>query len=249
MIVRCDNFSLSILIMVSVCMATKNGAAYLKEQLESILPQLSEEDEVVISDDCSIDGTLQLVKSFQDRRLRILENDTVRGVTRNFEKCLKAARGNYIFLADQDDIWLPHKVEVMTRALTCFDLVMSDCRLVDDNLRIQEHSFYAVNNSGRGLFKNLIKNSYMGCCMAFSSRLRDRAVPFPADIPIHDFWLGLVAELYFNVHFLPDVLLLHRRHHSNASTSGKSSDQSLSEQLVNRCLMIKNLFIRKYYAG
>jgi glycosyltransferase involved in cell wall biosynthesis len=235
--------------MVSVCMATKNGASFVRAQLESILPQLSEEDEVVISDDCSVDNTLEVLASFQDRRLRVLENDTVHGITRNFEKCLKVAQGDYIFLADQDDVWLPHKVEVMKSALNRFDLVMSDCRLVDDRLRTQEHSFYTLNNSGKGLFKNLIKNSYMGCCMAFTRRLRDRAVPFPVDIPIHDFWLGLVAELYFNVHFLPDILLLHRRHHSNASTSGKSSDHSLGEQLGSRYRMIKNLFIHKYYAG
>lgn len=235
--------------MVSVCMATKNGVPFLREQLESILPQLTEEDEVVISDDCSVDKTLEVITSFQDRRLRVLENHSVHGITRNFERCLKAARGNYIFLADQDDVWLPHKVEVMRNALARFDLVMSDCQLVDDHLRMQERSFYSVNNSGKGLFKNLIKNSYMGCCMAFTSRVRDRAVPFPADIPIHDFWLGLVAELYFNVHFLPDTLLLHRRHYSNASTSGKLSDHSFRKQLANRYRMIKNLFILKYYAG
>jgi glycosyltransferase involved in cell wall biosynthesis len=230
-------------------MATKNGAPFLREQLESILPQLTEEDEVVISDDCSVDETLKAITSFQDRRLRVLENHSVRGITGNFERCLKAAQGNYIFLADQDDVWLPHKVEVMKNALARFDLVMSDCQLVDDLLRMQERSFYSVNNSGKGLIKNLIKNSYMGCCMAFTSRVRDRAVPFPADIPIHDFWLGLVAELYFNVHFLPDILLLHRRHCSNASTSGRVSDHSLREQLANRYRTIKNLFIFKNYAG
>lgn len=230
-------------------MATKNGATFLREQLASILPQLNSSDEIIISDDCSTDHTLQVIRSFQDPRIRILDSDTERGITRNFEASLSASRGDFIFLADQDDVWLRGKVEIMTSALKNHDLVISDCKLVDDSLRTQNDSFYIVNKSGQGLIKNLIKNSYMGCCMAFTRRLRDRALPFPADVPIHDFWIGLIGEMYFKVRFLPDVLVLHRRHNSNASTSGKSSGHSISQKLVSRYRIIKNLVIHKYYGG
>ena len=235
--------------MVSVCMATKNGATFIKEQLDSILAQLRDEDEIIISDDCSSDDTLTVVRSFQDPRIRLLESRSEKGIARSFEASLNASHGEYIFLADQDDVWLPEKVNKMIQALKDYDLVMSDCHLVDDNLGLNTRSFYHYNRSGKGLFRNLLKNSYMGCCMAFTKALKDRALPFPDDIPMHDFWIGLIGELYFKVYFMPDVLVLHRRHASNATTSGKRSKYSIDQKLVHRYKMIKNLFIHRYHAG
>ncbi len=235
--------------MVSVCMATRNGASFLKEQIDSILPQLGLEDEIVISDDCSGDDTLTVIRTFQDSRIRLLESRSEKGITRNFEASLKASHGDYIFLADQDDVWLPGKVKRMKQALKQYDLVISDCHLVDDTLQVLQRSFYDLNRSGKGLIKNLIRNSYMGCCMAFTKKLKERALPFPSDIPMHDFWIGLIAELYFRIHFMREALVLHRRHDSNASTSGDLSPNSINEKLAQRYRIIKNLIIHKSYAG
>jgi glycosyltransferase involved in cell wall biosynthesis len=230
-------------------MATRNGASFLKEQIDSILPQLGLEDEIVISDDCSGDDTLTVIRTFQDSRIRLLESRSEKGITRNFEASLKASHGDYIFLADQDDVWLPGKVKRMKQALKQYDLVISDCHLVDDTLQVLQRSFYDLNRSGKGLIKNLIRNSYMGCCMAFTKKLKERALPFPSDIPMHDFWIGLIAELYFRIHFMPEALVLHRRHDSNASTSGDLSPNSINEKLAQRYRIIKNLIIHKSYAG
>jgi glycosyltransferase involved in cell wall biosynthesis len=229
-------------------MATKNGGVFIREQLESIVPQLNPEDEIIIFDDLSSDNTVAIVETFGDHRIRLTENSRERGVVRNFEDCLKSSKGDYIFLADQDDVWLPDKVKKMMKSLQSYDLVMSDCQLVDLSLRPMTSSFYQVNNSGKGLFKNLIKNSYMGCCMAFTKQLKARALPFPEDIPMHDFWLGLVGEMYFKVHFMPEVLVLHRRHGHNASTTGTTSERSIHDKISNRLRLVKNLFIHKYYA-
>lgn len=235
--------------MTSVCMATKNGATFLKEQLDSILAQLKKEDEVIISDDCSSDDTLTVIRAFQDPRIRLLENRSEKGITKNFEASLRASRGDFIFLADQDDVWLPNKVDRMEGALKDFDLVISDCTLVDDNLQIRSESFFELNKSGKGLLRNLLKNSYMGCCMAFNRKVKDEALPFPSDIPVHDFWIGLVAEMHFNICFMPEALVLHRRHEANASTSGSRSRQPINRKIAHRIRMIKNLFMHKYYAG
>lgn len=234
--------------MVSVCMATRNGATFIKEQLTSILAQLNPSDEVVISDDCSSDDTLTVIRSFQDSRIRLLESRQEKGITKNFEASIAASRGDLIFLADQDDIWLAGKVNKMRQALQEYDLVMSDCQVVDDNLHVRDHSFYSLNKSGKGILKNLFKNSYMGCCMAFRSDLKMRALPFPYDIPMHDIWLGLIAEVYFRVFFMPEVLVLHRRHGANASTSGTASRQPINRKLADRYRVVKNLFIHKYHA-
>lgn len=235
--------------MVSVCMATKNGATFLREQLDSILQQLGPEDEIVISDDCSSDDTLIVIRTFQDSRIRLLESSSEKGIVKSFEASLQASKGHYIFLADQDDVWLPGKVNMMLQAMNHYDLVLSDCHLVDDRLCVQKKSFYDFNKSGKGFVRNLFRNSYMGCCMAFTRRLKDRALPFPPDIPIHDFWIGLIAEIHFKVHFMPDVLVLHRRHGSNASSSGRASMYALHKKIAHRYRTVKNLFIHKPYAG
>lgn len=230
-------------------MATRNGATFLKEQLDSIMQQLGPEDEIVISDDCSSDDTLTVIRTFQDPRIRLLESSSEKGIVKNFEASLRASEGHFIFLADQDDVWLPGKVKKMLEAMNHYDLVLSDCHLVDDRLSVLQESFYDFNKSGKGFVRNLFRNSYMGCCMAFTRKLKDRALPFPPDIPMHDFWIGLIGEVYFKVHFMPDVLVLHRRHGSNASSSGQPSIYTLAERIVHRYRIIKNLFIHKYYAG
>lgn len=235
--------------MISVCMATRNGARYIAEQLNSILPQLRPEDEIVISDDKSTDETLTIIKSFGDKRIRLIENETTVGIPGNFENSLKVSRGAYIFLADQDDVWLNTKVKVMKRYLEHHDLVISDCQIVDHKLDVKAESYFSVNRSRNGLIRNLFRNSYMGCCMAFNRKVLDRALPFPKEIPIHDFWIGMIGEMYFDVRFIPDKLIKHRRHSSNASTTGGESVLTLLGKIKYRYKTLKRLFLHQRYAA
>ena len=234
--------------MVSVCMATKNGAPYIAEQLYSILVQLEPTDEIIISDDCSSDNTIKIIQSIKDPRIRLFQNNTPKGISKNFETGLRQSKGQFIFLADQDDVWLPHKIKVMLDHLKYYDLVVCNCLLVDYSLRKKNESFFALNNSGPGLLRNILKNSYIGCCMAFSRELLNKALPFPKDIPMHDFWIGLIGELNYNVRFIPEVLVYHRRHSSNASSTGNRSALSLFKKFNNRYRIIKNLLLHKSYA-
>lgn len=234
--------------MISVCMATRNGAQYIAEQLKSILPQLQPEDEIVISDDKSADETVTIIKSFGDKRIRLIENETTIGIPGNFENSLKASRGTYIFLADQDDVWVDTKVKVMKQYLQDHDLVISDCQIVDHKLDVKSASYFSVNRPRNGLIRNLFRNSYMGCCMGFNRKVLNRALPFPKGIPIHDFWIGLIGEMYFDVCFIPDILVKHRRHSANASTTGGESVLSLSGKIKYRYKTIKSLFLRQQYA-
>ena len=98
--------------MLSVCLATYNGSKYIKGQIESILPQLSPEDELIVSDDASTDETSNTVLSINDNRIRLVTNESVHGITGNFENAINLAKGDYVFLSDQDDKWLPNKVEL-----------------------------------------------------------------------------------------------------------------------------------------
>lgn len=217
-------------IKISVCMATYNGEKYIRTQIDSILTQLRNSDELIISDDTSSDNTIGIIKSIQDRRIKLLPNQTYRSPIFNFENALKHASGDVIFLADQDDIWHMGKVKIVTEALSKFDLVVSDCTVIDEKGKTLYESFYDINRSGHGFLKNLIHNSYLGCCMAFRKEVLEYSLPFPQKLPMHDWWLGLVGQLYFKTHFLQEKLVLYRRHGQNASpTSGKSENTIITK--------------------
>lgn len=226
---------------ISVCIATYNGEKYIKEQLDSIIPQLESDDEIIISDDSSTDRTVEIVKSLNDKRIAILENCTFKNPVYNFENAIKHASGDYIFLADQDDIWKKDKVSKCLRELARVDLVLSDCEVVNDDKTIIHNSFFKLNRSSPGLITNVIKNSYMGCCMAFSKKVAHKAIPFPKAIPMHDQWIGLIGEKFFKTEFINDPLILYRRHDSNASPTGFKSNFTLTEKIKNRWNIIKNL--------
>ncbi len=136
---------------------------------------------------------------------------------------------------------MPEKVETMMRALGSVDLVVSDCRVVDKDLKILQSSFFATRGSGPGLLKNLLKNSYLGCCMAFNRSLLRFALPFPQPLAMHDWWLGLVAESFGSVAFVPCPLVMYRRHQANASSASEKSSVPLQRQLAWRAQIANDL--------
>ncbi len=99
--------------MLSVCIATYNGAKYINKQVESILLQLGIDDEIVVSDDGSIDQTISILESFGDERIKIFRNTGRHGVVSYFENALNHSSGEVIFLSDQDDIWNKKKLGVV----------------------------------------------------------------------------------------------------------------------------------------
>jgi glycosyltransferase involved in cell wall biosynthesis len=126
--------------VISVCVATYNGEKFIDEQLKSILlsPLVSE---VIVSDDGSTDATVARVRAIDDSRVKLVEGPG-KGIVCNFESLLTLAQGEYIFLADQDDLWMPNKVEVMMSSLNKADLVVCDCTVVDAKLRLLHPSFF-----------------------------------------------------------------------------------------------------------
>lgn len=231
---------------VSVAMATYNGEKYIKEQVESILKQLNENDELIISDDGSTDDTINILESFQkkDSRIKIYEGPK-NGIKQNFANAISKTEGKYIFLADQDDIWMDSKVKTIIEIFesdNTITLITHDSKMVNQDLEIINESFFDFRKVKPGFINNLIKNSFIGCCMAFRSELKEKILPIPNDIPMHDQWIGLVAELDEKTRFINDKLLLYRRHNENNSQFKKNS---LATMLKNRLNLIKNLIKRK----
>ena len=229
---------------ISVCIPTYNGEKYIQEQLVSILVQLSADDEIIISDDSSTDTTLEIIKSLQDSRIKLFENNTFKSPIFNLENALKHASGDVIFLADQDDIWEPEKVKITLNKLQNSDLVVSDCSLIDASGNLVDPSFYALNKTKSGYLNNLIKNGFLGCCIAFNSKIKKSVLPFPKKIAMHDIWIGLTASLVGKVDFIEDKLIRYRRHGDNFSFTSAKSKFSVTYKLSYRIYFLYHTFKR-----
>ena len=228
--------------MISVCVATYNGEKFIREQIDSILCQLSSDDEIIVSDDGSTDGTIVIINCIGDKRIRIIEGPRKHSPTFNFENALKEAKGDYIFLADQDDVWKTNKVEVCMKWLQKYDCVVSDAEVTDSNLNPLYPSLYAIMQVRQGHIYNTVwKNGYTGCCMAFRRNILEASLPFPKDIPMHDIWIGNVAAYKYNVKFISEKLVLFRRHNETISCNGKGSKYSIWQQMKFRWSIIKNI--------
>ena len=226
--------------MISVCMATYNGEKYIKSQIESILSQIPENAELIISDDGSNDRTLEIISSINDDRISVYHSK-LKNLIKNFENAISQASGNIIFLTDQDDIWKPNKVERMLEILhQGYDVVTCDCSIFNSKGEIVVPSYFEAISSGPGFMRNIIKrNSYMGCCMAFTAEVKKASLPFPKSIPMHDLWIGLISEVKFKPYFLRESLVLYRQHENNASSTASGvSGNSLLKKLHFRMITL-----------
>lgn len=208
---------------ISVALAAYKGEQYIAEQLDSILKQLGENDEIIVSDDYPQGKTRDELLKFQDRRIRYIEGKG-EGVVKNFENALNACTGDVIFLCDQDDAWLPDKVEsVMKEIQNGADLVLHDAAVADSALNITEPSYFAVHGSNASFFGNIIRNSFVGCCMAFKKETLLASLPFPKGLAMHDWWIALVAMKKKQKVVLLDKPLIKWRRHDSTVTGGKTS--------------------------
>jgi len=235
--------------MISVCIASYNGEKYIKEQIESILEQLYQNDEIIISDDSSTDKTIEILELFNDERIKILKNNKFKSPVYNLENALKIAKGDYIFLADQDDIWEDNKVELSCKALENYDLVLSNATIIDKEGNDLGRKFHK-GEIRFSFIKNLISNPYIGCCMAFRKEILNQVLPFPRKIAMHDSWIGLYAQLIGKVIYLDKTLIKYRRHGNNASPSGEISSYSFYFKVSYRVRLVlelvKRIFMVKY---
>lgn len=227
---------------ISICMAVYNGEKFIKEQLDSILPQLGENDEVIISDDGSTDQTLSIIEDYQDDRISTYHSGK-RSIIKNFENSLRRASGDVIFLADQDDIWYPNKVEIMLSYMNRFDLIFSNASVFSKNTEAS-YLLYDKSKLRTGLLRNFIKNNYIGATMAFKRSILKSALPFPSGIYMHDIWLAMIGEIKGKNFFIEEPLIYYRRHGNNASETGEKSSNTLIVKLTMRYKLALSLLRR-----
>jgi glycosyltransferase involved in cell wall biosynthesis len=224
--------------MRSVVLATCQGEQFVGEQLDSILTQLAPEDEIVVSDDASTDGTLAAVARRRDTRIRILAHATRVGYVANFQRAIDASRGDSIFFSDQDDVWLPNKIATLEAALRTSQCVASDAIVVDAGLQTLHRSWFECRGTrGFSCISIYLKPSIVGATLACRRDYLETLLPFPAGVP-HDFWLSLNAACDGTLHVVRTPLILYRRHTNAFSVAATSHRRSMKTIAVERVKLI-----------
>lgn len=239
--------------MISVCLTTYNSQRFLRRQLETLLPQLSQGDELIVSDDGSTDATPDIINEFAQLyphvHIRFIINPGPHGYTPNFENALRECKGDFIFLCDHDDLWVDNKVARCLQLLEDADFVVHDACIIDEKENRLSPSFFALRHPYRTFVGNVVKFGFLGCCMAFRRNVLSRALPFPPhyQLSTHDNWLTLVAMAYYRYVVSDEPLLAYRRHASNVSSGEVNNHRSLWFRLRYRIYLIWNL-VKKFFA-
>ena len=201
----------------SVAIATYNGERMIAEMLDSIINQTRAIDEIVISDDGSTDRTIEIIrettKNTQCKIILIVNKERL-GFAKNFERALQNCTGDWIFLADQDDVWIESKVEICEGVIkrTHKDLIIHDCVISDGELR-------QIFPSSVARYTKLgipISDRNIGCCMVVRRNFLEVCLPLPLNIS-HDIFIGSVANRTRGRELIDNSLLLYRRHDDTAS--------------------------------
>ncbi len=216
---------------LSIALASYNGERYISEQLDSIAKQIRLPDELVISDDASIDATPAIIEDFARQApfpVRLLRNSERLGSTRNFETAIKACSGDIIFLCDQDDVWYPAKIALVEERFINnpgMGALFTDGDVVDENLRPicrmwdvfgfnpYEQRMVEAGDPLAVLFRHPVVT---GATMAFRSGYRQLVLPLP-NLPNtwHDEWIALLISSAASLGSLPTPLIAYRQHGSN----------------------------------
>jgi glycosyltransferase involved in cell wall biosynthesis len=232
-------------IMISVCVATYNGSRYITEQLISFLPQLERQDEIIVVDDRSTDSTVDTIKAIGDARIKIYRNPENIGVKKTFERGIRLAKGEIIFLADQDDIWMEGKVLSVKEAFRCHPevtLFASDAVVIDSTGRIVSDSIYSLlGRFTKNIFLNFVKNKFLGCTLAFKKDMTAYLLPIPETVPMHDIWIGMINGIFGKTFYSEVPLVRYRRHEKNLTAIRHSTLQNIIRW---RCQLMKQVVKR-----
>ena len=237
--------------LVDLLLATYNGSRYLAAQLDSILAQTHQRFRLLVCDDGSADETLAVLEAFGERfggRLILVPNPSPgRGVARNFENLMKASlqdgKANWVAFCDQDDVWLPRKIEVTLAEMQRLEarvgesvpcVVHSDLTVVDERLEVIHPSFVRhqrFDPEDCSAVSLLSINQVTGCAMMVNRTLLAMALPLPESVVMHDWWCALLAGSGRRS-FVDVPLILYRQHGANQLGAKGRSLRNRAARLV-----------------
>ncbi len=201
--------------LVSIAMATFNGEVFLKEQLDSIVAQTYKNLELIISDDGSEDDTIKIIESYTAKYpfIFLFKNEKEHGIKKNFENALSHCNGTYIALSDQDDVWLPDKIQILVENIGENALIYHNSLFVDtDNNSLHNSIAQKLQcYSGCNPKAFLLFNCVSGHACMFHRKLTEIALPFP-NAKFHDWWLAFAATQHGGVKYIDKILVNYRQH-------------------------------------
>ena len=209
---------------ISVVIASYNGEKYIEKQINSIIPQLIDGDEIIVSDDGSSDSTKEIILNMasNDGRIRLIDGPK-KGFNKNFENAIMQAKNEYIFICDQDDEWMPNKVQVV---LNNFDdntlCIRHDCNVVDGDGNVLIESYVEHRGANVNYKKNIYKNTFTGCCMCIKRDWLNKLLPFPDGV-FYDAWIGILSCKFKCAKIIPDKLINWCRHDGTVTKLNRNS--------------------------
>lgn len=242
--------------MISVAMATYNGQKYIEGQLLSIINQTQQIDEIIIVDDKSSDDTVKIIKKFiienNAYNIVLIQNDENLGYRRNFKKAMSIAKGDYVFLCDQDDIWEKNKVEEMIKLISANPQILvlaSSFVLIDGKSNIigsdsnNNHGLYIRKVKKETMvsvpFNDMLKhNAFQGCSLVIRKSINILFQSCFTDEIYHDSLINLLASMQNGLYFYNKELFRYRIHEGNAVGINKSENY---DELYNRCIFANNI--------
>ncbi|ECK7753622.1 TPA: glycosyltransferase family 2 protein [Campylobacter jejuni] len=218
---------------IAVILATYNGEKYLKQQIESILDQTYKNIKIYIGDDCSKDGTIDIIRAYKNLypdKITYYQNETNIGFVKNFEKLLQNTKEDYIAFSDQDDVWLPSKLEEQINKIKEIEkksnlpiMCHSDLIMIDENQKILCNSFFSFKKyklkPEKDLGYILGPCGVMGNTMMINRALKGIILPFPERIDFHDYYIAVICELFGKRVTFYEPFVLYRIHQDNTSNS------------------------------
>lgn len=226
-------------ITTSVVIASYMGEKYIQAQLDSIIKQTIVPDEIIVFDDGSTDTTVKICKNFQanypEVNFKILEGQNV-GYKRNFARALEEASCEIVFLCDQDDVWVPYKIELVLKTFTrhpFLNILFTDGHIVDERLNkfslISRVMNYPKKSDTYPCRWPLIRNACVGATMCLHSRVLELALPIPSSQQHHDAWIARIGALTNEVMYMHHPLIYYRQHMHNSIGVRKTNILKLSK--------------------
>jgi glycosyltransferase involved in cell wall biosynthesis len=186
--------------LISVALCTYNGEKFLREQIDSILAQTYKNLEIVIVDDCSTDKTTNIINAYaeKDKRIKLFQNESNLGFNKNFERALGLTSGEYIAISDQDDIWLPQKLQSLLDNIKNNWLIFSNSSYLGDSKQGRLLNSFKLPANYKGI---LLRNHVTGHTSLMHRELLSFVLPFPKG-GYYDWWMGFVASYHNKIAFL-----------------------------------------------
>jgi len=218
--------------MIEILLATYNGGKYLKDQIESILDQTYQDFRILIRDDASTDNTALIIDEYKnkypDKIVTIIDSLGNIGCRKSFMELLRCSSHDYIMFCDQDDIWLPNKIELTYLRMKELEketnspiLVFTDLIVVDSELNVLNNSFWNYQKITPNIatdWKKLVsQNVITGCTMMINREAKKIVLPFELDMMIHDQWIGVNVAKKGKVGYINQPTMLYRQHGGNVA--------------------------------